>query len=100
MQHLGKLIFYKLYLFIAELDKYKGGNNKQEITGRDEDSLLKSVIQIKNGSFEHFQDLFYEDMDAFHEKSLVAKRIEHLFYKKRPKLILITYGINVDTFKI
>ena len=38
MQYLGKLIFNKLYLFsIAELDKYKGGNNKQEITGHDEE---------------------------------------------------------------
>ena len=37
MQHLGKLIFNKLYLFIAELDKYKRGNNKQETTGNDEE---------------------------------------------------------------
>ena len=37
MQHLGKVIFNKFYLFIAELDKYKGGNNKQEITGHDEE---------------------------------------------------------------
>ena len=37
MHHLGKVNFNKLYLFIAELDKYKGGNNKHEITGHDED---------------------------------------------------------------
>ena len=37
MQQLGKLLFNKLYLCIAELDKYKGGNNNQEITGHDED---------------------------------------------------------------
>ena len=36
MQHLSKLIFKKLFLFIAELDKYKGGNNKQKRTAHDE----------------------------------------------------------------
>ena len=41
MEHLGKVIFNKMYLLIAELDKYKGVNNKQEITARDEESDSK-----------------------------------------------------------
>ena len=44
---------------------------------------MRSEIQNKNGNFEHFQELFYEDMDAFYEESLVPKRIEQVFYKKR-----------------
>ena len=48
---------------------------------------MKSVIQIENGSFENFQELFYEDMDAFNEKPLVTKRIEQMFYKKRLKIL-------------
>ena len=47
---------------------------------------MRSEIQNKNGNFERFQELFYEDMDAFYEESLVTKRIEQKFYKKRPKL--------------
>ena len=53
MQHLGKVIFNKLYLFIAELDKYKRGNNKQETTGNDEEWVSK----YKNDSFEEFKEL-------------------------------------------
>ena len=61
--------------------------------------MMKSVIQIENGSFENFQELFYEDMDAFYEESLVPKRIEQVFYKKWPKYWdEVTYGINGDTF--
>ena len=47
---------------------------------------MRSEIQNKNGNFERFQELFYEDIDAFYEESLVTKRIEQKFYKKRPKL--------------
>ena len=48
---------------------------------------MRSEIQNKNGNFERFQELFYEDMDAFYEESLVAKRIEQELYKKRPKIL-------------
>ena len=48
---------------------------------------MKSQIQNKNGNFENSKQLFYEDMDAFNEESLVPKRIEQVFYKKRSKIL-------------